>query len=121
MGLGMRPTQSVYTNSPTGPSSQQLTLFVGSISPGITDAFLQALFAACGPLRSFKRLLTPIGKPQGFGFAEFDQPEAMVRAIELLNGLTKRLEITSRLTSRRESKPTKTNFRQIRLEPSSRG
>lgn len=86
MGLGMRPTQSVYTNSPTGPSSQQLTLFVGSISPGITDAFLQALFAACGPLRSFKRLLTPIGKPQGFGFAEFDQPEAMVRAIELLNG-----------------------------------
>ena len=41
---------------------------------------------ACGQLRSFKRLLTPIGKPQGFGFAEFDSPEAMVRAIELLNG-----------------------------------
>jgi hypothetical protein len=31
--------------------------------------------------------LTPIGKPQGFGFAEFEQAESMLRAIELLNGL----------------------------------
>ena len=31
--------------------------------------------------------MTPIGKPQGFGFAEFEQAESMLRAIELLNGL----------------------------------
>ncbi|PVF98479.1 hypothetical protein CPB86DRAFT_797284 [Serendipita vermifera] len=42
---------------------------------------------ACGNLRNFKRLLTPIGKPQGFGFAEFDQADSMLRAIELLNGV----------------------------------
>ncbi|KAG8771732.1 hypothetical protein FRC20_000748 [Serendipita sp. 405] len=102
MGLGMRPTQPVYTNSPVSntPPGQQLTLFVGSISPGIMDNFLQALFSACGPLRSFKRLLTPIGKPQGFGFAEFEQPESMLRAIELLNGLE--------LPSQEAGQPSKT-------------
>jgi hypothetical protein len=47
MGLGLRPTQPVYTNSPVAAqaAAQQMTLFVGSISAGITDMFLNALFS----------------------------------------------------------------------------
>ncbi|KAG8920556.1 hypothetical protein FRC01_000703 [Tulasnella sp. 417] len=70
---------------PTGP---KLTAFVGSISPGITDAFLIQLLSTCGPLRSFKRTPTATGKPGAFGFAEFDEPDAISRALKLLNGLT---------------------------------
>lgn len=42
---------------------------------------------ACGPIKSFKRLITPANKPQGFGFAEFEDPDGALRAIALLNGV----------------------------------
>jgi RNA recognition motif-containing protein len=38
-------------------------------------------------VKSFKRLITPANKPQGFGFAEFEEPDAALRALELLNGV----------------------------------
>ncbi|GLB38559.1 putative PWI domain containing protein [Lyophyllum shimeji] len=70
------------------PQAQKLTtLFVGSISGGITDAFLNQLLAACGPVKSFKRLITPANKPQGFGFAEFEEPDGALRALTLMNGI----------------------------------
>ncbi|KAF8751228.1 PWI domain [Rhizoctonia solani] len=93
MGLGLRapmpnyqPIPTAAAASPTGPMHKATTLFVGSISPGISDGFLTSLFAACGPLRSFKRLQTPQGKPQAFGFAEFEEPDAVSRALQLLDG-----------------------------------
>ncbi|ELU45254.1 RNA recognition motif domain-containing protein [Rhizoctonia solani AG-1 IA] len=92
MGLGLRapmpnyqPIPTAAAASPTGPMHKATTLFVGSISPGISDGFLTSLFA-CGPLRSFKRLQTPQGKPQAFGFAEFEEPDAVSRALQLLDG-----------------------------------
>ena len=42
---------------------------------------------ACGPISSFKRLITPANKPQGFGFAEFQDPDGALRAMALLNGV----------------------------------
>jgi RNA-binding protein 25 len=42
---------------------------------------------ACGPIKSFKRLITPANKPQGFGFAEFEEPDGSLRALTLLNGV----------------------------------
>ncbi|KAJ7155894.1 hypothetical protein B0H12DRAFT_1174271, partial [Mycena haematopus] len=66
---------------------KQTTLFVGSISGGITDATLNDLLTACGPIKSFKRLITPANKPQGFGFAEFEEPEGALRALALLNNV----------------------------------
>ena len=42
---------------------------------------------ACGPIKSFKRLITPANKPQGFGFAEFEDPDGALRALELLNNV----------------------------------
>ncbi|KAI0365327.1 hypothetical protein BV20DRAFT_1056504 [Pilatotrama ljubarskyi] len=69
------------------PQPKAVTLFVGSISGGITDAFLNELLTACGPINSFKRLITPANKPQGFGFAEFQDPDGALRAMALLNGV----------------------------------
>ncbi|KAI0053564.1 hypothetical protein FA95DRAFT_1552051 [Auriscalpium vulgare] len=66
---------------------KQVTLFVGSISGGITDNYLNTLLSACGTVRSFKRLITPANKPQGFGFAEFEDPDGALRAVSLLNGI----------------------------------
>lgn len=71
------------------PPSQTkpVSLFIGSISGGITDTFLNSLLSACGPISSFKRLITPANKPQGFGFAEFQDPDGALRAMALLNGV----------------------------------
>lgn len=42
---------------------------------------------ACGPVKSFKRLITPANKPQGFGFAEFEDPDSAIRCLTLLQGI----------------------------------
>jgi RNA-binding protein 25 len=42
---------------------------------------------ACGGVKSFKRLITPANKPQGFGFAEFEDPDGALRAMALLNNV----------------------------------
>ncbi|KAG6914797.1 hypothetical protein DXG01_015228 [Tephrocybe rancida] len=101
LGLGLRPPLPSYGQGPSmsalaqqqqmhfvPPQAQkQTTLFVGSISGGITDAFLNQLLLACGPIKSFKRLITPANKPQGFGFAEFEEPDGALRALSLMNGI----------------------------------
>ncbi|KAG6889630.1 hypothetical protein C0992_004521 [Termitomyces sp. T32_za158] len=107
-GLGLRPPLPSYGQGPSmqalaqqqqmhfvPPQAQkQATLFVGSISGGITDAFLNQLLSvrklgppACGPVKSFKRLITPANKPQGFGFAEYEEPDGALRALALINGV----------------------------------
>ncbi|KIY52440.1 hypothetical protein FISHEDRAFT_35244 [Fistulina hepatica ATCC 64428] len=102
MGLGLRPPLPSFGQGPSisalaqqqqmhfvppQPPQRQTTLFVGSISGGITDSFLNRLLSACGPVKSFKRLITPANKPQGFGFAEFEDPDSALRAMQLLNGV----------------------------------
>ncbi|OJA18270.1 hypothetical protein AZE42_04994 [Rhizopogon vesiculosus] len=104
LGLGLRPPLPSYGQGPSmsalaqqqqmlhqnfvPPQAQkQTTLFVGSISGGVTDTFLNRLLSACGPVKSFKRLITPANKPQGFGFAEFEDPDSALRCLALLQGV----------------------------------
>ncbi|OCH87336.1 hypothetical protein OBBRIDRAFT_796313 [Obba rivulosa] len=103
LGLGLRPPMPSYGQGPSisalaaqqqvhhggfvPPAPKAITLFIGSISGGITDAFLNTLLGACGPISSFKRLITPANKPQGFGFAEFQDPDGALRAMNLLNNV----------------------------------
>ena len=121
LGLGLRPPLPSYGQGPSisalaqqqqmhvqsfvPPQAQkQISLFIGSISGGITDNFLNDLLCvripvpavfsahsntmqACGKVRSFKRLITPANKPQGFGFAEFEDPDGALRAMALLNNV----------------------------------
>ncbi|KAF7289472.1 hypothetical protein HMN09_01341200 [Mycena chlorophos] len=98
LGLGLRAPLPSYGQGPSisalayqqqtqNQPQKQTTLFVGSISGGITDSTLNALLTACGPIKSFKRLITPANKPQGFGFAEFEEPDGALRALALLNNV----------------------------------
>ncbi|KAJ6456193.1 hypothetical protein C8R45DRAFT_583582 [Mycena sanguinolenta] len=98
LGLGLRPPLPSYGQGPSISAlayqqqaqiqpQKQTTLFVGSISGGITDVTLNDLLTACGPIKSFKRLITPANKPQGFGFAEFEEPDGALRALALLNNV----------------------------------
>ncbi|KAF8158439.1 hypothetical protein B0H34DRAFT_656642 [Crassisporium funariophilum] len=101
LGLGLRPPLPSYGQGPSmsalaqqqqmqfapPQALKQTTLFVGSISGGITDTYLNQLLSACGPIKSFKRLITPANKPQGFGFAEFEEPSGALRALDMLNGV----------------------------------
>ncbi|KAJ6544082.1 hypothetical protein B0H19DRAFT_1212448 [Mycena capillaripes] len=98
LGLGLRPPLPSYGQGPSISAlayqqqaqiqpQKQTTLFVGSISGGITDTTLNSLLTACGPIKSFKRLITPANKPQGFGFAEFEEPDGALRALALLNNV----------------------------------
>ncbi|KAF8551136.1 hypothetical protein OG21DRAFT_1418503 [Imleria badia] len=102
LGLGLRPPLPSYGQGPSisalaqqqqmmhqpfMPPQKQTTLFVGSISGGITDSFLNQMLSACGPVKSFKRLITPANKPQGFGFAEYEDPDSAIRCLALLQGI----------------------------------
>ncbi|KAL4080580.1 hypothetical protein J3A83DRAFT_4200622 [Scleroderma citrinum] len=105
LGLGLRPPLPSYGQGPSmsalaqqqqmlhqpyamaPPTHKQTNLFVGSISGGITDDFLNRLLGACGPMKAFKRLITPANKPQGFGFVEFEDPDSALRCMTLLQGV----------------------------------
>ncbi|KAG7088885.1 hypothetical protein E1B28_012832 [Marasmius oreades] len=103
MGLGLRPPLPSYGQGPSmsalaqqamqnqhfapPPAQKTVQLFVGSISGGVTDGFLNELLSACGIIKSFKRLITPANKPQGFGFVEYEDPDSALRAISLLNNV----------------------------------
>lgn len=67
--------------SPMASADASTTVFVGSITPGISDTMLQQLLNSCGQLVTLKRI------SPAFGFATFDHPEAVIRAIDFLNGL----------------------------------
>lgn len=71
------------------------TVFVGSISPGVSDRWLVQLFQACGGYRSFKRV------SKAFGFADFSTLRDALRVLAVLHGL----ELPSMGASRGE--PTK--------------
>ncbi|KAN0059838.1 hypothetical protein ACQY0O_008412 [Thecaphora frezii] len=78
------PMGAPHRSSAPGPSSAPraevaTTLFVGSISPGISDKWLTKLLEACGSLRNLKRV------SKAFGFAEYTEPDSVLRAINVLN------------------------------------
>merc|ERR1719184_59537 len=70
---------------PTGPA---VTVFVGNITERAPDAMVRHLLTTCGPVVSWKRVQGATGKLQAFGFCEYSNPDAGLRAIRLLNSYT---------------------------------
>ncbi|WVQ71288.1 hypothetical protein IAR50_000814 [Cryptococcus sp. DSM 104548] len=84
-----RPPNFTPGQSPQQPRGDVKTtkVFVGGIAPGISDETLTNLLNACGPLYELKRVSGASGKPQAFGFASFENPDIVLRAIRCLNGV----------------------------------
>ncbi|UJR20833.1 hypothetical protein I4U23_023944 [Adineta vaga] len=62
------------------------TVFVGSISDRAPDAMIKRMLHNCGSVVNWKRVQGASGKLQAFGFCEYENPEATLRCIRLLNG-----------------------------------
>ncbi len=64
-----------------------MNIYVGSLSPGVTEGDLESLFAKYGHVKSVKVLRDRYtGQPRGFGFVEMDNKKEATTAIEALNG-----------------------------------
>ncbi|MDR3477382.1 MAG: RNA-binding protein [Gammaproteobacteria bacterium] len=62
-------------------------LYVGSLPYSIENNELEALFAACGEVKSAKVIMDPAtGQSKGFGFVEMSSAEEAKAAITTLNG-----------------------------------
>jgi RNA recognition motif-containing protein len=65
----------------------QCRIYVGSVPYNITTADLQTVFRQCGTIRSCTLLPNPeTGSHRGYGFIEFETPDAARSAIEKMNG-----------------------------------
>ncbi|KAF7732272.1 hypothetical protein EC973_005167 [Apophysomyces ossiformis] len=75
--------------SPDATSTEKLTtLFVGAIPAGIPDSWIEKLLKATGKLRNWKRVKDQSGNPKGFGFAEYEDPDSVLRALLVLSSET---------------------------------
>lgn len=87
---GPRQAIAHYTGRPRReiPSGPSVTVFVGNITERAPDAMVRHLLTTCGPVVSWKRVQGATGKLQAFGFCEYNNPDAGLRAIRLLNEFT---------------------------------
>lgn len=109
MGMGvmqptavMRPVLTQASAQVLKPSKKQLvpqeipkdddeekppvtTVFVGNISDRAPDAMVRQMLQRCGNVLSWKRVQGASGKLQAFGFCEYENPEATLRCMRLLN------------------------------------
>ena len=61
------------------------TLFVGNLSPEVTDSDLQKVFSAYGEISSIRVAHSRGGRPRGFALVELED-EAAAAAVEALKG-----------------------------------
>jgi RNA recognition motif-containing protein len=61
------------------------TLFVGNLSPEVTDSDLQKVFSVYGEIGSIRVAHSRGGRPRGFALVELDE-EAAAAAVEGLKG-----------------------------------
>ncbi|KAJ2783202.1 hypothetical protein GGI15_002666 [Coemansia interrupta] len=62
-------------------------LYVGSINFELTDEHIHQVFSEFGPVRSVSMSKDPAsGRHKGYGFVEFEVPEAAALALEAMNG-----------------------------------
>ena len=84
-----RPPYAAQADPRLGPPHSNMgppvTVFVGNITEKAQDAMIRHLLNTCGPVNSWKRVQGATGKLQAFGFCEFGNPDAALRAIRILH------------------------------------
>ncbi|KAK4324029.1 hypothetical protein Pmani_005316 [Petrolisthes manimaculis] len=79
---GMKPPSYSKRLESSGPA---VTVFVGNITEKAPDVMVRHILNTCGNVHSWKRVQGASGKLQAFGFCEFGNPDAALRAIRLLH------------------------------------
>ncbi len=86
--MPMMPPPRPRPPFPSGPITKKTTLYVGKIAHTVTDDTMHALLSACGELVSWKPMKdADTQAPKGFGFAEFQEADGVLRAVQILQGL----------------------------------
>lgn len=63
-----------------------MNLFIGNLSPEITEQHLREAFSEFGPIKSLKIIIDPqTGMPKGFGFVEMEERRDAYEAITNLD------------------------------------
>lgn len=91
MGLGAqdfrRQTDMVAAAPLIPPTKDEVvrTIFIGGITPGVSSGdSLERILRAAGHLRRWTRATDADEKPCRFGFAEYEDPESLATAIDVL-------------------------------------
>ncbi len=96
----IQPVKLSFTDEPR-------KLYLGRLPKGTTDDHIEKLLRQCGDLKSWKRSKDASGEPKAFGFAEFDNLEAVFAVLKLLNNAALTVDgVTSRLLVKADEKTT---------------
>jgi|LauGreDrversion4_2_1035121.scaffolds.fasta_scaffold187746_4 RNA-binding protein 25 len=77
----LRPSKLSFTDEPR-------KLYIGRLPTGLSDEMVERVLRCCGDLKSWKRSRDASGEPKGFGYAEYDNYEAVYTVIKLMNNRT---------------------------------
>lgn len=67
---------------------EMTTVYVGRIPPQVTNAHIRKLLGVCGTILRWSRQEDPITRRlSSFGLCEFDSPEGVINAVNVLNGV----------------------------------
>jgi cleavage stimulation factor subunit 2 len=92
-----------------GPTRERAnrSVFVGNIPYDATEEKLQEIFSQVGPVVSLRLVYDrDSGKPKGYGFCEYDDPDTAASAIRNLNGFEmngRSLRVDGAATERRDN------------------
>jgi len=82
-----RPQQITYSRRTKEPLGPPVTVFIGNITERAPDGMIRLVLNSCGTVHNWKRVQGASGRLQAFGFCEFGNPDAALRAIRLLHDL----------------------------------
>jgi len=77
------PVKKPKIEAPSTPSHESCSIFVGSLSWGVTDEMLREHFSGCGNVLRANVPINDEGKSRGIGFVDFDSPDAVTEALKL--------------------------------------